>query len=209
MRKRLVSLLCSLAALALLTWGVGSRAFDPVRPAPAALSGVETASGTPAEQANACASGVCATTGTTRTNAFVVSVVDGDTIHAVIDGDPTTATIRLLGINTPETVDPRRPVECYGKEASAHMHAFADGQRVLLTPDPQADERDKYGRLLRNLILADGTDVNAAMVRDGYAYAYLSFPLNPARKSELKKLENDARMAGRGLWDPQTCNGQK
>jgi len=140
-------------------------------------------------------------------NATVVKVVDGDTIDARIDGESKDSRIRFLGINTPEVVDPREPVECFGKEASARMHALADGKRVRLDADPQADEIDKYGRLLRNVILEDGTDLNAKMVGDGYAYAYLSFPLNPKRKSQLKKLEQDAKMAGRGLWSPQACNG--
>lgn len=145
----------------------------------------------------------------TSTNAFVIRAVDGDTLVVRLDEEPGEKRIRLLGINTPETVDPRKPVQCFGKEASKHMHELVDGKRILLVADPQADERDKYDRLLRNVFLADGTDVNAAMVRDGYAYAYLSFPLDPLRKRELKKLQEDAKLAGRGLWDPKTCNGNK
>lgn len=143
------------------------------------------------------------------TNALIVRAVDGDTLVAKIDGDAKESRIRLLGINTPETVDPRKTVECFGHEASAHKHAMIDGKRVLLKGDPQADERDKYDRLLRNVFLEDGTDVNAAMVRDGYAYAYPSFPLSPERKRELKRLQDVAQAAGRGLWSPETCNGQK
>jgi len=149
------------------------------------------------------------TTSTVETNAIVVRAVDGDTLSVKLDGETDTATVRLLGINTPETVDPRKPVECFGKEASAHMHALVDGKRVRLDPDPQADERDKYNRLLRNVVLVDGTDVNAEEVKDGYAYASLSFPLNAQRKQQLKNLEDDARMAQRGLWSPSACNGQK
>lgn len=148
-------------------------------------------------------------TSSVSTNAFIVRAVDGDTLVAKIDGETKESRIRLLGINTPETVDPRKTVECFGHEASAHMHAMIDGKRVLLKGDPQADERDKYDRLLRNVFLEDGTDVNAAMVRDGYAYAYLSFPLSPERKRELKRLQDDAQAAGRGLWSPETCNGKK
>lgn len=144
---------------------------------------------------------------TVATNALVVRAVDGDTLLARLDGESAEARIRLLGINTPETVDPRTPVECFGKEASQRMHELVDGKRVRLDADPQADERDKYDRLLRNVVLEDGTDLNAAMVKDGYASAYLSFPLNPVRKRELKKLQEDARIGGRGLWNPTTCNG--
>ncbi len=142
-------------------------------------------------------------------NAQMVRVVDGDTLIVRYDGTNRDDRIRLLGINTPEVVDPRKPVECFGKEASAYMHKIIDGKRIRLEGDPQADDVDKYGRLLRNVFLTDGTDINAMMVRDGYAYAYLFFPLNPVRKQQLKKLENSARIAQRGLWSPKTCNGKK
>ncbi|MCC7522793.1 thermonuclease family protein [Candidatus Uhrbacteria bacterium] len=144
----------------------------------------------------------------TSTNAVITRVVDGDTVEARLDtGDE--ATVRLLGINTPETVDPRRPVECFGKEASNYMKQMVDGQRVRLDADTQADDIDKYGRLLRNIVLDDGTDINARMVRDGYAYAYIDFPLNKNRKAELVRLEEEARTAERGLWSQETCAGAK
>lgn len=140
-----------------------------------------------------------------QANASVVKVVDGDTIDAKLDDEGKVYRIRFLGINTPETVDPRRPVQCFGKEASNKMKELLTGKRIRLEADPEADERDKYGRLLRNVYLEDGTDVNAYMVREGYAYAYLSFPLNAKRKKELRKLQEDAKMAGRGLWNPEAC----
>ncbi len=150
------------------------------------------------------------TTSTHITNATVVRVVDGDTIIAKLDNEPKDFTIRLLGINTPEVVDPRKPVECFGREASDHAkHILLPGMRIDLEADPAADERDKYNRLLRNIILADGTDFNAQSVAEGYAYALTSFPLTPARKRELNKLQEDARLATRGLWSPTTCKGQK
>lgn len=149
------------------------------------------------------------TTSTVETNATVIRAVDGDTLEVRLDGEEDDVRVRLLGINTPETVDPRRPVECFGKEASSFMHQLVDGKRIRLESDPQADERDKYNRLLRNVFLADGTDVNALMVEKGYAFAYLSFPLNKQRKQQLKKLQEDAKLLRRGLWSPQTCNGVK
>lgn len=143
---------------------------------------------------------------TTSTNALVVRTVDGDTIVVKLDAEPKTDyTVRLLGIDTPETVDPRKPVQCFGKEASEKMHEFVSGARVRLESDPQADERDKYGRLLRNLVASDGTDINALMVREGYAHAYLSFPLNRQRKQELHDLESAAREKQLGLWSPSAC----
>jgi micrococcal nuclease len=138
------------------------------------------------------------------TNAVVTKAVDGDTLHVELDNGEK-ATIRLLGVNTPETVDPRRPVECFGKEASAFTKTLTDGKRVRLEADPQADEVDKYGRLLRNVYLEDGADLNAALVREGYAYAYVDFPQEKARKAELKRLEREAREQGRGLWAEGIC----
>lgn len=143
----------------------------------------------------------------TSTNALAVRAVDGDTIVVRIDGMTEDAKVRLLGIDTPESVDPRKPVQCFAKEASKYTASMIEGKRIRLDADPKADEVDKYGRLLRNIILADGTDLNAELVRDGYAYAYLSFPLDARRKAELTRLQEEAKTAERGLWSPETCNG--
>ncbi len=142
------------------------------------------------------------------TNALVTRVVDGDTVDALPDGETKIVRIRMLGINTPESVDPRRPVECFGKEASRVLRERVEGKRVRLIEDPKADDRDRYGRLLRALAMEDGTDVNATLVAQGYAHAYLDFPLNKDRKAQLRRLETEAREAERGLWDPQTCGGE-
>lgn len=146
---------------------------------------------------------------TSSTNALVTHVADGDTIEALLDGSKDAVKIRLLGVNTPETVDPRRPVECFGKEASAFTKSLLSNQRILLVEDPAADNVDKYGRLLRNVVLADGTDFNAKLIQEGYAYAYLSFPLNKQRKVDLKRFETEAKTAGKGLWNVETCKGVK
>jgi micrococcal nuclease len=148
---------------------------------------------------------VRAATSTVAANATVTHVVDGDTLDVKIDGGEE-ARIRLLGVNTPEVVDPRKPVECFGKEASAFTKSLlAAGARVRVNADPQADERDKYGRLLRNIVLEDGTDLNATLVASGYAQAYLSFPLNPERKRQITKLQNEAKASKRGMWAPDAC----
>ncbi|MBU1032911.1 MAG: thermonuclease family protein [Patescibacteria group bacterium] len=145
-------------------------------------------------------------TSTTQTNATVTKSVDGDTFHATLDNEPGDWTIRMLGIDTPETVHPNKPVECFGKEASKVLEDLLLGKRIRLESDPQADERDKYDRLLRNVYLEDGTDVNATMVQNGYAHAYLSFPQNSDRKTELRRLEQDAKINERGLWNPEVCD---
>lgn len=208
MQKRLWTFLTILLFIGIadLAYGYATGGLSPVPPQPSiAVSTV------PFEIIGEKALDEQAVTSTkmVQANAQLIKVVDGDTINVRFDGDDEDSKIRLLGINTPEVVDPRRPVECFGKEASKKMHELVDGKRIRLDPDPQADERDKYGRLLRNAFLDDGTDVNALMVREGYAYAYLSFPLDPKRKALLKKLEQDAKMARRGLWDPEACNGNK
>lgn len=143
----------------------------------------------------------------TSTNALVTRAVDGDTLEVILDGSIDKVKVRLLGVDTPESVDPRKTVQCFGKEASKHTASLVDGKRVRLDIDPMADEVDKYGRLLRNVVLSDGTDLNAELVANGYAHAYLSFPLNKLRKAELTRLQNEAQAALRGFWNPETCAG--
>jgi micrococcal nuclease len=87
----------------------------------------------------------------------VTKVVDGDTITVDLDGKATT--LRLIGINTPETVDPRKPVECFGKEASDKAKTLFSGKQVRLEADPTQGELDKYQRLLRYVFLPDGTNI--------------------------------------------------
>lgn len=141
-----------------------------------------------------------------KTNAKVVKVIDGDTIDVIMDSEPEKVVrVRLLGINTPETVDPRRPVECFGKQASDFAKRTLSDKRVFLESDPEADEIDKYGRFLRNVYLPDGMDFNAYMVENGYAYAYVSFPQNKVRKAELRALEKSAKENNLGLWNPEVC----
>ncbi len=147
---------------------------------------------------------------TSSVEALVTRAVDGDTLEVKIDGMNETVKVRLLGMNTPESVDPRRPVQCFGKEASNHMKELVEGKRVLLVEDLKADDRDKYGRWLRNIVRKeDLLDVNATLVAQGYANAYLSFPLDGKRKAQLRLLEQEAKAAERGLWSPSTCEGKK
>jgi micrococcal nuclease len=136
----------------------------------------------------------------------ITKVTDGDTIHVQI-GD-TDETVRLLGINTPETVDPRRPVQCFGKEASNRMKELANGQIVRLEYDDSQSTRDTYGRLLAYVYLEDGQMLNRKMVAEGYAYEYTY--MTPYKyRTEFRELQNFARTSGRGLWAKDTCNGSK
>ncbi len=131
----------------------------------------------------------------------VSRVVDGDTIE-LEDGRK----VRYIGINTPETVDPRRKVECFGKEASAFNANLVGGKIVRLEKD--VSETDKYGRLLRFVYLEDGTFVNEMLVREGYAYASAYTP-DITRKEFFAEAEKSARENKRGLWSPDACDGKK
>ncbi|MEN9558669.1 MAG: hypothetical protein RL141_1038 [Candidatus Parcubacteria bacterium] len=133
------------------------------------------------------------------TNATVISVADGDTFDVRLD-DGIEARVRMLGVDTPETVDPRKPVQCFGLEASTFTKQLLTDARVLLEEDPLADERDLYGRLLRNVVTETGIDLNAELIAEGYARAYLSFPIDPVRKKQLTDLEATAKAEGKGLW---------
>lgn len=141
-------------------------------------------------------------------DATVTRVIDGDTVDVVIDGSASTTRVRLLGINTPESVDPRRPVQCFGKEASRALKALVEGKRIALVEDPQADDRDRYGRWLRTLVLDETMDVNATLVRQGYAQAYVDFPMTKARRAELRALQRTAETEKVGLWNEATCAGE-
>lgn len=127
----------------------------------------------------------------------VVHINDGDTI-IVREANGREETVRLLGVDTPETKDPRKPVQCFGEAASRHTKERLAGQRVRLEPDPTNTDRDKYHRLLRYVYLPDGTLYNAELIRDGYGFAYTVFPL--VRLDEFRALEHQARDQNRGLW---------
>ncbi len=136
----------------------------------------------------------------------VTKVTDGDTLHISMDGKD--EVVRLLGINTPETVDPRRQVECFGKEASERMKEIASGKIVRLEYDDSQSLRDTYGRILAYMYLEDGQMLNRKMVAEGYAYEYTY--MTPYRyQSEFRDLQRLAQSAGRGLWAESSCNGSK
>lgn len=134
----------------------------------------------------------------------VISVVDGDTIKASINGME--QTLRLIGMDTPEVVDPRKPVQCFGKEASDKAKAILTGQMVRLEFDPTQGDFDKYQRLLRYVFLADGTSYNKMMIAQGYAHEY-TYDLPYKYQAEYKAAQAVAQKAQLGLWNPATCSG--
>jgi micrococcal nuclease len=132
----------------------------------------------------------------------VAKVVDGDTITVVVSGK--NETIRLIGINTPESVDPRKPVECFGKEASARAVELLTGHSVRLVSDPTQGERDKYNRLLRYIFRDDGLFFNERMIEEGYAYEY-TYAVPYQYQGEFKIAQEKAKTSGLGLWNINTC----
>ena len=135
-----------------------------------------------------------ATAGTTY-RATVVDTTDGDTIDVQYHNGARD-TVRLLGVDTPETHHPRKPVQCFGPEASAYTRARLLGRDVTLERDAEA--RDKYGRLLAYVVL-DGVRYNDELLRDGYA-RLLVIPPNGAHARAMLAEELDARQHARGLW---------
>lgn len=138
-------------------------------------------------------------------NTFIVTdVVDGDTIK--VENSTDSFTVRMIGINTPETKDPRKDVECFGKEASDRLTALLDGQTVQLVSDESQLDIDRYDRLLRYVILIDGTNVNYQMIREGFAYEY-TYSEPYKYQSDFKDAQAYAKENRFGLWSDTTCNG--
>ena len=127
----------------------------------------------------------------------VERVVDGDTV--VLDMGGKATTIRLIGLDTPEVVDPRKPVQCYGPEASQEAHLVLDGQTVRLETDPTQGALDKYGRTLGYLFLSDGANFDEFMIRHGYGREY-TYGSAYKYQSEFRVAELQAQVEKVGLW---------
>ena len=147
--------------------------------------------------------------------AVVTRVVDGDTIEVEITdrvagpgaGEADIGPeydVRLIGIDTPESVKPDSPVECFGREASAAAKELLEGKEVRLIKD--VEETDRFGRLLRYVYLGDEM-ANARLVVNGYAFAY-TYPPNVRHSKLLADLQSSAQAKDAGLWAPETCNGE-
>lgn len=131
--------------------------------------------------------------------ATVVRVVDGDTL--IIDRGNGTERLRLIGVDTPETVQPNSPVECFGPEASAYLTDLLSGETVSLDLDPGQGDTDRYDRLLRYVWVASGdgtwSSVEALLLSGGYAEPYRDAH---ERKAGFDALAAEAQANGRGLW---------
>lgn len=129
----------------------------------------------------------------------VARFVDGDTIQVEMSGK--VETVRFIGIDTPETHKPNTPVQCYGPAAAAYTKNRIRNQHVRLVSDSLTTNRDRYDRLLRYVMLEDGTELNKELVAKGYAFAY-SFPFS--KKGEYFDAMDAARKQNLGLWG--NCN---
>jgi len=135
-------------------------------------------------------------------NNQVTKVIDGDTFEVYIDGK--IEKVRMIGINTPETVDPRRPVQCYGKEASNKLKELIEGKIIKLDPDHTQDNYDRYNRALRYVYL-DDININQKMIQEGYAFEY-TYKKPYKFQSEFKQSEKEAQDKDLGLWNNEVCN---
>jgi endonuclease YncB( thermonuclease family) len=134
--------------------------------------------------------------------ARVDRVVDGDTIVVTRQGVSSTETVRLVGVDAPESVDPDRPVGCFGPEASEYLtDLLTPGTAVYLEVDPVQGDTDRYGRLLRYVyeFTADGpgNSINLRLLSEGYAEAYRG---DHRRASEYDDAKREAEASGAGLW---------
>lgn len=139
--------------------------------------------------------------GTRQDFVRVSRTVDGDTVEI-----ETGEKVRYIGVNTPESVKVGSPVECFSKEASAKNKELVEGKMVRLEKD--VSDTDRYGRLLRFVYLEDGTFVNDALVREGYA-RISTFPPDVAKAEQFRLAEREARDQKRGLWADDTCAGKR
>jgi endonuclease YncB( thermonuclease family) len=121
---------------------------------------------------------------------------DGDTITVDMNGQK--ETIRMIGVDTPETHDPDVPVQCYGPAASAYTKNLIGTNKVRLEADPTNQNRDRYNRLLRYVYLPDGRLVQDEIIKNGYGFAYTLFPFTKSK--DFVGLQDQAKTQNKGLW---------
>ena len=142
----------------------------------------------------------------------VVRVVDGDTVVVQKKEDDGARSapsshikVRLIGVNTPETVDPRKPVECFGKEASAYTRTILQGHDIALAYDPTQQRIDTYGRTLAYIYRDDGVFINLDLIQNGFAYEY-TYKYPYQFQSQFKEAQNSAKKQQKGLWKTGVCD---
>lgn len=175
-----------ITGLGFLGFGWGQTAQEQLSPFPQP---------TPVAENSPIATG-SAVVGIDGERVLVTKVTDGDTIEI-----SNKEKVRLIGIDTPETVDPRRPVGCFGKEASNETKNLLSGKEVILQKD--VSDTDKYGRLLRYVFLplpdSQILFVNDYLIRNGFA-KILTYPPDVSYDEQFRQAEKEAKQAKRGLW---------
>lgn len=131
----------------------------------------------------------------------IIAVLDGDTFEVKINGK--IEKVRMLGIDTPETVDPRKPVQCFGKEASDNTKSMLSHHFVTLKIDMKQSVLDKYGRILAYVYREDGLFINEFFLENGYAREY-TYGKAYSLQKEFKALQKIAQEQKNGLWE--SCN---
>jgi len=126
----------------------------------------------------------------------VLESADGDTI--VVDMGGTKERVRLVGVDTPETHHPDKPVQCFGQAASDFTSGLLSGKSVRLESDQQSTNRDRYDRLLRYVYTESGDLLNKKLISSGYGFAYTSFPFD--KSAEFRQAEDQAKESRLGLW---------
>lgn len=187
-----VSFLIIFAGFGFLWYGLNSKTLPTASPSPTPL--VENIP--EATSSTTLTAGTSAVVGTQGERVLVTKVIDGDTIE-LENG----SIVRLLGIDTPETKDPRKPVQCFGKEAANESRKLINGRHVILEKD--ISETDKYGRLLRYIFLPieDGSllFVNDYLIREGFAKV-LTYPPDVKYTEQFLEAQREAKDKKRGLW---------
>ena len=131
----------------------------------------------------------------------VTRVIDGDTLTITRNGD--TERIRLIGVDTPELHDPRKPVECYAQQASDYTKSLQE-QQIYLETDPTQDSIDRYGRTLAYVWTEARRLINYDLIAEGYAHEYTYN--DPYRyQSKFRAAQQHAQSAQSGLWAPDNC----
>lgn len=190
-----------IAIIILITVSFGSGWFKIVKQQESTkpnVAGVQT------DQSNTPVFTEEVTSSDAKRHAILVKVIDGDTIAVSINGE--NEVVRVIGIDTPEIVDPRKTVECFGKEATEMAKViFEDNKTVLLESDPTQGDRDKYQRYLRYVWIENGElDFGKFMIDSGYAQEY-TYNLPYKYQNEYRQGELEARLAKKGLWADDAC----
>ena len=135
----------------------------------------------------------------------VKQFIDGDTIEVDMNG--TAEKVRFIGVDTPETHDPRKQVQCFGVAAATFTKQQIGNNAVRLEADPTNTNRDRYSRLLRYVYTPDGRLINAEIIKQGYGFAYVSFPFT--KLEEFKGYQKQAQSQNLGLWGSCTPTANK